>query len=95
MRSLEPVGVGVVGKPQDRDVRPGGRDILGVHAGDVADDKIRIGDGVTRHEAMLGEHSFEARSEEEVDTGEQDGRHSGRTYSTLPVRWVADAILPW
>jgi len=76
MRALEAGLVRVVRVPEDRDVRPGIDDLLGLDAGDVGDDEVRRVDAVAREEPVTREQAFQFPAKEEVDPDQQDRRHA-------------------
>ena len=75
MGALQAERVGVVREPEDRRLRPGVRDLVGVDPRDVADHEIGWIGAVARDETMPVERPFEPRAEHEIDPDEQDRRH--------------------
>ena len=76
MRAAQPGGVRVVRVAEDRDVRIGLRDVVGVDARDVRDHEVGRLDAVRGHEPMLRQDRLELAAHEEVDPTQQDRRHA-------------------
>ena len=77
VRGTEAGRVGVVGVAQDRNVRKGVGDLLGVDARDVRNHELGRVRMVDRDEVMLGQERLELPPEEEIDPTQQDRGHPG------------------
>ena len=71
---------------EDRDVRPGIHDLLGLDASDVRDDEIGRIDAVARDQPVAPKKSFQLAAEEKIDPNEQDRGHE----PTVPAPTDAD-----
>src|SRR5439155_16773922 len=71
-------GVGVIGETENRNVRIGVRDLVGVDPSDIRNHEIRRVDAVDRDEVITRKKSFELAAKVEVDSRQQDRRHVTR-----------------
>src|SRR5262249_5643811 len=88
VRAAQAGGIGMAGEPDDRDVRVGVGDLLGLDAGDVRDHELGLGERVRRDQMMAVEQRVQLAPEEKVDPDKQDRRHC-REHT------IADGYVQW
>ena len=85
----------MVGEAQNRDIRIGIGDLIGVDPSDIRDHKIRRVDAIDRDEVVAGKKTLELAAKVEVDSRQQDRRHvdegntlyrSSKAFFTLLLR---------
>lgn len=75
----------MVRKTENRDVRIGVGDFVGIDPPDVRDHEIRRVDAVDSDEVISGQQPFELAAKVEIDSRQQDRRHVDESNTEIPA----------